>query len=76
MEAIVKGNLLKSATDTLVNSAGFKEHTISLYMLESVARMRYGLFVVAELLQVRVTQQSSAQSLYGRVAHQLLEEAR
>ena len=76
MEAILKRNLLSSATDNLVRSAGIREHTISLDMLESVAKMRYSLLVVAELLQHRVNEQGHNQSLYGVAGNRLLEEAR
>ena len=76
MEAILKRNLLSSATDTLVHSAGVREHTISLDVLESVAKMRYSLLVVAQLLQHRVNEQGHNQSLYGLACHRLLEEAR
>ena len=76
MEAILKRNLLTSATETLVRLAGCAEHTISLDLLEGVARMRYCLLVVAQLLQRRVSEQGHTQSLYGRVVHQLLEETR
>ena len=76
MEAILKRNLLSSATDPLVRSAGVRMHTISLDMLESVAKMRYSLLVVAQLLQHRLNEQGHSQSLYGVVAHRLLEEAR
>ena len=76
MDTILKINLLKFATHTLVHSAGATQHTISIDMLESVARMRYALQVVAELLQLRVSEQGQSQSLYGAVAHRLLDEAR
>ena len=76
MEAILKRNLLSSATDTLVRSAGVRVHTISLDMLESVAKVRYSLLVVAQLLQHRVNEQGHNQSLYGVAGHRLLEEAR
>ena len=76
MEAILKRNLLSSATDTLVRSTGVRVHAISLDMLESVAKMRYSLLVVAELLQHRLNEQGHSQSLYGVVVHRLLEEAR
>ena len=76
IEAILKRNLLSSATDILVRSAGVREHTISLDMLESVAKMRYSLLVVAQLLKHRVNEQGHNQSLYGVACHRLLEEAR
>ena len=76
MEFILKRGLLRTAADTLVRSAGVREHTISLDMLESVAKMRYSLLVVAELLQHRVNEQGHSQSLHGVVAHRLSKEAR
>ena len=76
MEAILKQKLLASATEVLVHSPGYTEHTISLDTLQSVACMRYCIRVVAELLQLRVTEQAPTQSLYSRVVHQLLEETR
>ena len=76
VETILKNNLFKSAMHTLVHSTGATEHTISIDMLESVARMRYALQVVAELLQLRVSEQGQSQSLYGIAAHRLLDEAR
>ena len=76
METILKNNLLKSATHTLGHSAEATQHTISIDMLESVARMRYALQVVAELLQLRVSEQGQSQPLYGIAAHRLLDEAR
>ncbi|CAI8002393.1 E3 ubiquitin-protein ligase rnf213-alpha [Geodia barretti] len=76
IKAILEKNLLTSATDTLAHSAGLTEHTISLEALESVAKMRCCLLVVAELLQLRVNQQGHSQFLYGRMVQQLLEETR
>ena len=76
MGVIIRNKFLATATDTLINSVGFTEHTVSLDMLESVARMRYCLQVVSELLQLRVNQQGGPQFLYGHVAHQLLNETR
>lgn len=76
MEAILKANVLPSAADALIHSQGFTEHTISLDVLEGVARMRYCLRVVAELLQLRGTEQGHTQYLYGSAAYHLLEETR
>jgi hypothetical protein len=72
-------DLLKSSADTLTCLPGFA--TISLDSLESVARMRYALQVVAELLLLQVNEQggsleSHTQNLHGRIASVLLEEAR
>jgi hypothetical protein len=75
-EMIVRDRMLTTATDGLVHSAGFSEHTVSLDLLESVARMRYCLQVVTELLQLHANRQGGTQFLYGHVVHQLLEETR
>ena len=75
-DAILKRNLLTSATDTLVLSAGFTDHTITLEVLESVATMRYCLRVVAELLLLRVSDQGHSLNVYGHLTHQLLEGTR
>ena len=81
MEAIVKKKMLTSATDILIQSAGFTERTVSLDILESVARMRYALHVVSELLQLQVNEEdegfpSQDRILYGRTASILIEGAR
>ena len=76
MKAIINRNLLTSATETLVNSAGFTEHNISLEMLEGVARMRYCLCVAAELLLLLGSEQAHTQYLCGRDSHQLLKKTR
>ena len=81
MEAIVRKKMLASATDILIQSAGFTEQTVSLDILESVARMRYALHVVSELLQLQVNEQdegfaSQDRILYGRTASILIEGAR
>jgi hypothetical protein len=73
---IVRDKMLTTAADGLVHSAGFSEHTVSLDLLESVARMRYCLQVVTELLQLHANRQGGTQFLYGHVVHQLLEETR
>ncbi|CAI8034865.1 E3 ubiquitin-protein ligase RNF213 [Geodia barretti] len=75
-DAILKRNLLTSATDTLVQSAGFTDHTITLEVLESVATMRYCLRVVAEVLLLRVSDQGHSLNVYGHLIHQLLEGTR
>ena len=73
---ILREKLLETATNTLVHAAGLTELTISLEALESVARLRYCLLVVAELLQLRIDQEGHTHFLYGRMVHQLLEETR
>ena len=75
-EGIVKDKILRAATDTLVHLAGFTDQTVSLDLLESVARTRYCLQVVTELLQLHANQQGDTQFLYGHVVHRLLEETR
>ena len=75
-EVIVRDKMLTTATDGLVHSAGFSEHTVSLDLLESVARMRYCLQVVTELLQLHANRQDGTHFLYGHLVHRLLEETR
>ena len=77
----MKKKMLTSATDILIQSTGFTEQTVSLDILESVARMRYALHVVSELLQLQVNEQdegfaSQDRILYGRTASILIEEAK
>ena len=81
MKSIVKKKMLTSATDILIKSAGFTERTVSLDILESVARLRYALSVVSELFQLQVNVQDEGFSsqdpkLYGHTASILIEEAR
>ena len=81
MENIWRKQLLSSATDTLTHYSGSSQGIISLEVLEAVAKMRYALLVVAELLQLQVNEQGAAfkghtQNLYGLAASALLEEAR
>ena len=76
MDIILKKKWLKSSTETLAHSASYTEHTISLEMLESVARMRYCLRVAAELLKQYVNEYGATQSFYGPVAQKYLEETR
>ena len=71
MEAIVEKNFLTAATATLPASI-----KMSIEVLESVARVRYSLRVVAELLVRRVHDQGHTQFLYGEMAHKLLEATR
>ena len=73
--------LVTSAMDVLTKLGGFSQDSVSLDMLEGVAKMRYGLFVVAELLQMQVnevegTLASHNQKLYGSVSSRLIAEAR
>ena len=75
--------LLTSGLDTLARFSGFTEQDISLELLEGVAKMRYALLVVAQLLQLQVNEAGRAPSLpsrthnlYGSVASILLDEAR
>ena len=83
MEAVLRRQLLSSATETLTHFAGStQQRSVSLEALDAVAKMRYALLVVAELLQLQVNQQGGAlvgghtHYLYGRTASILIEEAR
>ena len=79
MEAVLKRKMLSSATDILTHSAGFTERTISLEILESIAKMRYALLVVSELLHLQVNEREREEddhSLYGRIASILIDEAK
>ena len=76
MEAIVEEKLLTSATDTLVHSAGFTEHTTYLELLEGVAIIRYCLRVVAEVLQLHSNQEDCSKVLDSHTVQRLLEECR
>jgi hypothetical protein len=71
VDVILKEKLLMSGTDILVHSASSTEHTISLDLLESVAKIRYCLRVVADVLQLH-----SKRHDYGHMVHRLLEECR
>lgn len=76
MEIILHKDILNSATCTLTDADGLTLKYISLEVLESVAKMRYALFVVAELLLCRVNGQAGAINLHGRAASGLTEQAR
>ena len=81
MENIYEKQLLSSATNTLTHFAGSSQRTLSLEVLVAVAKMRYALLVVAELLQLQVNEQGAAfkghtHNLYGRAASALVEETR
>lgn len=81
MENVWRKHLLSSATDTLTHFAMSPQRSISLEVLEAVAKMRYALLVVAEVLQLQVNQQGGAfishtHSLFGLVASKLIAEAR
>ena len=71
MEAIVEKNFLTTATATVPASI-----KMPIEVLESVARVRYSLCVVAELLEQRVYDRGHTQFLYGEIAHKLLEATR
>ena len=78
MENIWRKQLLSSATTTLTYFSGSSRGIISLEVLEAVAKMRYALLVVAELLRLQVNEQGAAfkghtHNLYGRAASALLE---
>ena len=73
--------LITSAVDVLTTFGVFTQTNVSLNILEGVAKMRYGLFVVAELLQMQVnevegTSASHSQKLYGSVSLGLIDKAR
>ena len=73
--------LISSAMDVLTKLGGFTQRNLSLDILEGVAKMRYGLSVVAELLQMQVnevegTSTRHSQKLYGSVSSRLIAEAR
>ena len=70
------------AVQSLEGASGLMQRDVSLDLLEGVAKLRYGLLVVANLLQQRVnslggaSSTSHAQVIFGSAANQLLEEAR
>lgn len=74
--------LIYSAVPTLAAFADSARSNISIDVLESIARMRYGLQVAAELLQMQtnMTRRSSLSSdnpnLYGAAADSLLNKCR
>ena len=73
--------MITSAMDVLTTLGGFPQRNISLDILEGVAKMRHGLFVVAELLQMQVneveaTSASRNEKLYGFVSSSLIDKAR
>ena len=81
MDNIWRKQLLSSATVTLTCFAGSSQGTISVEVLEAVAKMCYALLVVAELLQFQVNEQGGdfkghTHNLYGRTASALIDEAR
>ena len=76
MESILRKQLLSSAAATLSHFAVSSQRSITVEVLEAVAKMRYALMVVAELLQLQVNVQGEAHNLYGRAASAVVEEAR
>lgn len=76
MDTILERKLLTSAKDTLVCFARFSEHTVSLEMLESVARIRYSLRVFAELLQEHMYRQGPIRFMHSHMAQRFMEETR
>lgn len=80
MEVAIK--LVTCAIDTLTQFAGFTQSNVSVEVLEAVAKMRYALLVITELLQLRVDEMreasltSHSHNLYGTVASTLLDKAR
>lgn len=72
--------LMASSVNTLTQCTSFTLHNISMEVLEGVAKMRYGLQVVAELLQLQANTTkdifSSNLKIHGHLASTLLEKAR
>jgi hypothetical protein len=74
--------LMASSVDTLTQCTSFTLSNISMKVLEGVAKMRYGLLVVAELLQLQanpikgVSFSNQSQNIHGRLASTLLDTAR
>ena len=75
--------LLSSGMETLTQFAGFTLQDISLELLEGVAKVRYALLIVAQLIQLQVNEVGGAPSfsshthnLYRSIASRLLDEAR
>ena len=75
-------DLLQEGMQSLLGNVNFTQRDITLDLLEGVAKVRYTLLVVADLLHEQVNEVGGAssvshsQSMHGATANRLLEEAR